>query len=275
MRRVPIGELAVALHPRRNRWKALALLSAYFDESGTHDGSPVTAIAGYVGTKSAWEEIEEKWLAVLEPYANRGVRYFHMAECLAQKGQFGRIDRPNVNYIITQLSSLLSHPGIQGITSGVVTNDWNTVVTDPVFLQSFPKPFDLCFENIVRSLWEWARCEAEGESVIPMFAYHQDYQERMAEVGRVYGQHSWYRDVLGPIVFGYPEQVVPLQGADLLVHQFNGDVYRRVYGPFDLASLGPTKAMQQASGGRFMPGNWFDAEGLKLTVQRYLETGEI
>ena len=108
-----------------------------------------------------------------------------------------------------------------------------------------------------------------------MFAYHQDYQERMAEVGRAYGQHSWYHDVLGPIVFGHPEQVVPLQAADLLVHQVNGDVKRRAYGPYDLASLAPTKAMQQASGGRFMPGNWFDADGLKLTVRRYRDTGEI
>jgi hypothetical protein len=34
---------------------------AYFDESGTHDGSPILAVAGYFGTHDQWNVFLDKW----------------------------------------------------------------------------------------------------------------------------------------------------------------------------------------------------------------------
>jgi Protein of unknown function (DUF3800) len=53
----------------------LVLLEAYFDESGTHDGSKVLTVAGYIGDPAAWVHFEGEWRAALEEY---GLEFFHM-----------------------------------------------------------------------------------------------------------------------------------------------------------------------------------------------------
>lgn len=252
------------------------MLRAYFDESGTHSSSLVTSIGGYVGTEAAWTAIEQPWLDVLAEFADRGVKFFHMSEALAQVGQFSRIDKPTLNYIVTQLSQLLGRTaGLQAISCAVVVENWLEQVSDVEFLARFPEPIDLCFDSVVRQLWEWAHKKARGERVVPMFAYSPQYTERMARIGRMYGAQEWYRHILGPIAFGYPDQLVPLQAADLLAHQMNDDVVRRAYETPDLAHGGRTKALHWASGGRFVWGNWFDGPALRMTVARFKKTGEI
>jgi hypothetical protein len=271
MRHISVAQLADWLHPLAHIHKAIALVKAYFDETGTHDGSAITAIGGYVGSQESWASLETEWLAILEPYRNKGVRYFHMAEALAQEGQFGRIDKPNVNYIVTQLAKLLGKTKPEPFFSAVANKDWDEVVTDEAFLQRFPKPLYLCFENLVHSLWSWSRRHAGGELVVPVFAYHKDYSPRMAEIGAVYGAQAWYQKVLGPIAFDYPERVIPLQGADLLAHQMSWDVEKLIYE----ASTAETNALRWARGGRHVHGNWFDRNGLLVTMKRFSETGKI
>jgi hypothetical protein len=128
---------------------------------------------------------------------------------------------------------------------------------------------------MVRQLWLWTSINTAGEIVIPTFAIHPEYHQRMADIGAAYGAQSWYNRILGQLAFGSPDQVVPLQGADLIAHQINWDVERRRFGPFDLASGGPTKALMLATGDRFVHGHWFDVEGLALTQRRFSESGEI
>jgi len=49
-------------------------LEAYMDDSGSHDGAPVSVIAGYFGGHRRWMEFEDRWRPVLERY---GVSEFH------------------------------------------------------------------------------------------------------------------------------------------------------------------------------------------------------
>jgi Protein of unknown function (DUF3800) len=252
------------------------LLRAYFDESGTHQESKITALAGFVGTEATWTTLEPKWQAILDQFADKGVRWFHMSEALAQRGQFAHLDKVRLNYIITQLGNILEASGAVPLFSAVVTDDWDVVVGGEAdFLAQFPKPLDLCFANLVQHLARWTRERAGGEMVAPMFAYSPEYSARLADLGRVYGSMPYYKSVLGPIAFDYPERVIPLQCADLLVHQINWDIENRAYGPFNLASMGQTVILNKATAGQFVRGNWFDADGLKITLKRFRETGAI
>lgn len=251
------------------------MLYAYFDETGTDGKSPVTAIAGFVGSKSAWEAVEEKWTSVLSEFTDKGVNTFHMTDCAAQTGEFARVDTPLRNYIITQLSEVLGTQGVQAVSSAVVADDWSAVVADSAFLARFPKPFDLCFDDVVRQLWEWGAKHADGEVIEPMFAHNPEYHSRMAAAGKAYSAEVWYRRILSPIAFGYPAQVVPLQSADLIVHQMGWSIAHRRFGKISIADSGQSVALENATRGRFIHGHWFDADGLMLTVKRFHDTGEI
>ncbi|MGP1396480.1 MAG: hypothetical protein ACTS3R_13290 [Inquilinaceae bacterium] len=272
---IRIGEIADWLHPRSSRHKALVLLYAYFDETGIHDGAHVTALSGFVGSKSAWEAIENRWAAVLAEFSMKGVSTFHMTDCVRQEGEFSRVDTPQRGYIITQLSEALGAQNLQAVSSAVVVDDWSLAVSDSEFLRRFPKPFDLCFDDVVRQLWEWGAKNAIGETIAPMFAHQPEYHGRMEIVEKAYSAEEWYRRILGPIAFGYPDQVMPLQCADLLVHQMGWSIEKTRFGKISLADSGQTVALENATGGRFVHGHWFDADALALTVSRFRETGEI
>src|SRR5258708_30332461 len=87
VRLTPVVQIADWLHPRASKWKALAMLEAYFDESWTqpqHQG--VTAIAGYVASRDVWASIEASWTDQLGLYANKGLRTFHAADCCGNTG---------------------------------------------------------------------------------------------------------------------------------------------------------------------------------------------
>lgn len=53
------------------------MVEAYFDESGTDDGSPVMCVAGYLFEQAAAIKLTSEWVVMLEKY---GIPYFHMSE---------------------------------------------------------------------------------------------------------------------------------------------------------------------------------------------------
>jgi len=271
-----IAETANWLRLQSSVWGSTALLDAFFDESGTHTGAIVTGIAGYVGSKKAWEAVKTEWSAELSLLADKGVSTFHMTDCIAGTGEFARVDTFFRMALIKRLSEVLSRADIQAIWSWVITEDWAEVVTDLAFLARFPKPLDLCFEHIVRQLRDWAARSGGGERIAPMFGYSPEYYARMADIGRVYGRQTWYQEVLGPIAFGFPSQVVPLQAADFLVHLINAETHHLEYDDLSLSNLGRSLALENATAFNGMHvGGGFDANALKLTLDRFARTGEI
>ena len=62
---IQLDELAGAVLPDECRKKVSALLNAYFDESGIHRGSPVTFVAGFVGTTREWRDVKKQWVIAM------------------------------------------------------------------------------------------------------------------------------------------------------------------------------------------------------------------
>ena len=71
------------------------MLDAYFDDSGTHQGSPAISVAGYMSTPDRWKRFESEWRETLDAY---GVEFFHMT-ILRQGCSNSRIGQePSVNH---------------------------------------------------------------------------------------------------------------------------------------------------------------------------------
>jgi hypothetical protein len=279
MKHVRFLDVARALHPRLSVVKAMALLKAYFDESWTRDGQGVTAIAGYVGAADVWDAIETPWRDRVGLYADKGVRSFHMKDCCGAMGygEFADVDTEHRLHIINALSSILQKSNIQPIWSAVYGEDWNAAVQDADFLKRFPSPFALCFEHVVQQLWGWAKRHSDGERVVPMFAFQPQYAALMSQVGEAYEQFPWYRDVLGPLAFDYPDRNIPLQAADLLAHEISWEWDRVGYGPPPtLMNIGIRRVLEKATAYNGLhQGGCFDANALSVAVERYKRTGNI
>src|SRR5271154_47753 len=49
---------------RQPRWREggmTLMLKAYFDDAGTHGGSPLAVMGGLIGTIAQWDKLEDRW----------------------------------------------------------------------------------------------------------------------------------------------------------------------------------------------------------------------
>ena len=251
----------------------MALLEAYFDESGTHAGSPITAIAGYVSTKDGWNDLERLWLEELKLPSNQGLKVIHLHHALVGKDKgYERITEPNRVAHVRRVSEILKASDIKAIGVWVDTADWSAV-TDAAFLSSFPTPYDLCFEHIVHFLRRWSIENTGGELVSPVFGWTNEFAPRTAAR---YGAQTWYRDVLGRFAFDYPDRTIPLQAADFVAHQIRADADRSQYEVKTLDNIGMNVALANATerhGVDMFRG--YDANALAGAVRRFTLTGKI
>jgi hypothetical protein len=63
-----IDELARLVHPRDGHSKIFAMIDAYLDESGIHEGAAYCVIAGYFGGPGQWRRFEKAWKQLLREF---------------------------------------------------------------------------------------------------------------------------------------------------------------------------------------------------------------
>ena len=65
------------------------MIVGYFDGSGTHEGSNVLCIAGFIGEVEAFVELDQRWAKVLDdPRWRTRLPEFHMVDCVHGDGEF-------------------------------------------------------------------------------------------------------------------------------------------------------------------------------------------
>jgi len=234
------------------------MLTAYFDESGTHRESKITAIAGFIGDAETWGSVTSDWHAALAKY---NVDSFHMAPCEAGRGEFATANRETRLRLPDELSDLLCRDDLFGFGVGVVNEDWQSVVKG-AFLERFPTPYSLCFEGCIQQLLAWMGKYNAVEPVRLVFAEQNEYRDRAKEVHENYRRDSRYGAILQSFTFEQAKQSPPLQAADMLAYE----TYRYLSrGEDETPSIRPVLSKFIARN-RALEGWLYDREGLDYLV---------
>ena len=102
--------------PTSEKDKTVFVFSAYFDESGTHKGSPCVVIAGYVSKVSQWAEFTREWQEVLDEY---NLKHFHMTDFLSREHKtYKSLDKTAKDRLLSKLVAIINrrvHKGF-GVT---------------------------------------------------------------------------------------------------------------------------------------------------------------
>lgn len=202
----PISEFAQSIGARN-----LAMLVAYFDESGTHGNkSKAVCISGFVGTSTEWARLEKPWS---EHLLTLGVSTFHASECEAGTGEFFGKHRGLRESLANGLTIEIAKRNIALITTAVLVDDWNKCASHEL-KERFKTPYHFCFEFVMHKIDKWSRANVGGEPVALVFADQEQFKERAKIIHDLYFD-SKQNFRLGSLTFAKPQCVIPLQAADL------------------------------------------------------------
>lgn len=193
----------------------IAVLGAFFDDSGTHPDSPVVAIGGLLGTEAQWDEFAPRWDALVkEPLPGKPpIKKFGLSKLRGGYEQFrdyGRVERDQIN---TRFKNIILDVGLVTLAAAVDRHAWNELIIGPL-KNEFGDSEEYCFVKCVDSTIATIRARKPGEQVY--FFFDQGRRPQLELWGRLYlAQSERYPEIAG-ISFAPVTEVVALQGADLI-----------------------------------------------------------
>lgn len=109
----------------------LTSVECYFDESGTHAGSPVLCVAGYIMEKGQAINLSKRWTKELKSH---GLPYFRMSECAHGNGAFADMkdDKRKRIEIQTRMIQIIKDRTIKGLAFTIKEEDFNRALPDSV-----------------------------------------------------------------------------------------------------------------------------------------------
>jgi hypothetical protein len=100
------------------------MMEAYFDESGTHAGSPVMCVAGYLLSEEQALHLDREWAETLTEF---GVSCFHMADCAHSVEEFIGMDPRKRKDLLVRLIGIINRRVEIGIAVSISETDFGRI----------------------------------------------------------------------------------------------------------------------------------------------------
>lgn len=193
----------------------------YFDESGTHAGSPIVCVAGLIATDRQWKEHEREWLDVLK---EAGITFFHMAKFESRYEEYKDWDNDRRIKIQTRFIDIIKRRINVGIATAVSIPDYEAVVTGH-HRDLLGNPYAFCSRLCLNAIDEWADKYNRNTPISLIFEDGAAHKREFARLFNVAleGEESEEVKRLCSLEFLDKRTVLPLQAADIWVYE----IYKR------------------------------------------------
>jgi hypothetical protein len=181
--------------------RVATVLRAFFDESGIHAGSPVTALCGFIGSQRQWKFVKRRWRAAMNG------RVFHYKN-MRMEGE-----------LLNKLSDILCDSDLEVIGGGFV-GDWERAIHSgaPDWPTRFPSCYSMVMEMTAQRLQIVSAEHWHGEPIAVTFSRQDQYAKRAEEIWRTFrGNGLWPH--LPLFAYGDPETFEELQAADMIAYE--------------------------------------------------------
>jgi hypothetical protein len=135
--------------------RLVPVFTAYFDESGTHGGSPAVVVGGYIGVVKKWKEFGEVWDAQI--IKREGISVLHRTDLENFEGEFAGWRRDRQIKVIRRAHKIIKkYTQIgAGISQAVVPADFENVIPDAV-KRAYGGPYGWAAFQCMIHISKWA-----------------------------------------------------------------------------------------------------------------------
>lgn len=199
-------------------------IEAYFDESGTHRGSQLLCLAGYIFKSDMAEEFSNKWNDLLSSY---GLTTFHMVDCAHGNEEFKNITIDDRIYIEKSAIFLIKKYALLGIAVVMQPERFELIVPyHPRIGDAYSFVAHHCLDGV--SQWISAN-KYVGEVAYFFEAGHssQSLTDRLFKENLCRGNEGWNRGYVGH-AFIEKQNAAMIQAADLLAWQVYKDTNNNI-----------------------------------------------
>jgi hypothetical protein len=203
------------------RAKLIVMLDVFIDESGTHQGSKVFILAGYLGTADEWASVEARFRRADK---HAGVP-FHAVDCANGGKDYLKIKmhKEKRNRITKKMVKIVNDHDIFGVGCGVWLDDYESVY--PRNGQHWETwllhPFRICFQLLMGEMCRYAETKYPNEKLAVVLEDSPHWYPSAAKVFLATKKESrWpYHHMLGTIAPFSPKEAPQLYAPDLLAYE--------------------------------------------------------
>jgi hypothetical protein len=201
----------------------MTMLTAYFDESGTHNDSPAVAVAGYISTVDQWQRFEAEWQAILD---DAGISFFHMTDHQNRQGPYKDWDDFKYKRILERLILTIRLRTWIAVGATVSRVDYYEVFSPS-------PPFNLytfCALQCLSQVSQWANEFKRHEPIEYVLedgaGYTQELHVLRNEISKSEARRKRFR--FHSLSTADKRTMVPLQAADVLAYEIYRDMKNRI-----------------------------------------------
>ena len=202
----------------------IAVLQAYMDESGVHDGSPVVTVAAYIERPKQWRAFAKEWNAKKKP-----IRIYHAADAQNLHGEFEGWKPERRDELVKRILPVIPKHKLAGVVIGIRLHEFEKAMKPhPELSEMFGTPYTACFHWTVQRIMNLMEQVGNNER-IAFFHETNDYQGEAIDAFKFIKEQRTKHKSIMSLTFGTKDDYVPLQAADVLAYEGNKKL-RNPYG---------------------------------------------
>lgn len=144
----------------------IAMLEAYFDESGTHGGkSGAVTVAGFAAPRERWAAFALEWYGFLK---QENVSCFHRTHLECFHGEFARDkgwDEARRDRVVREAQTIIGKYVTLGFAHSVIKADYDEIVTGEVRTKLGAQYYTFCAQSCMRKIAAWAGMLSHNEAI--------------------------------------------------------------------------------------------------------------
>lgn len=196
------------------------MLEAYFDESGTHEGSPVMCVAGYLFKTEQVIHLDREWLEALDQF---GLTCFHAADCAHGVREFEKLNAQQRKELTIKLIGIIKRRMEVGIAVSISETDFGK---HPANQFERGGPYILGALQVLSGVVAWAEKRSYNGKIAYFFESghkHQHLAHAVIEMMTVnVSDHLRYYSH----TFAGKRDIRALQAADILAYEWQKEMRR-------------------------------------------------